>query len=88
MNFNMVVFFSCEDGKFEWRSVDGEVTLPLDTPKDLGKAKWREFIKSYDLCITGEVNFNEIVFTFLLYLFNTFHNNNRNFLETNDILFR
>ena len=24
-------------------------------------------------------------FTFLLYLFNTFHNNNRNFLETNDI---
>jgi len=37
-----------------WRSVDETKTLPLASPQDLGKAKWKEFLTSYDMCLTGE----------------------------------
>ena len=54
-NPTTLILSSCEEGGgFEWKSVDGQVILPLDNPKDIGKAKWREFIHSYDLCVTGE----------------------------------
>jgi len=40
--------------EFEWRSVDEKIVLPLESAKDIGKSKWKEFLSSFDLCITGE----------------------------------
>jgi len=37
-----------------WQSVDQAVSLALAGPADLGKAEWRRFLTSYDLCLTGE----------------------------------
>merc|ERR1719192_1459965 len=37
-----------------WQSVDQTVSLPLASPEELGKAEWRRFLSSHDLCLTGE----------------------------------
>merc|ERR1719471_2383536 len=37
-----------------WQSVDQTVSLPLKSPEELGKAEWRKFLSSHDLCLTGE----------------------------------
>ena len=39
--------------KWVWQSVDESVQLPLRGPDTLSKKQWREFINSYDMCLTG-----------------------------------
>ncbi len=40
-------------GSWMWQSVDETVQLPLRGPDVLAKKQWREFIASYDMCLTG-----------------------------------
>ena len=43
-----------QEDKWLWQSVDQTVSLPLASPEELGKAEWRRFLSSHDLCLTGE----------------------------------
>merc|ERR1719206_501262 len=43
-----------KEDKWLWQSVDQTVSLPLKSPEELGKAEWRKFLSSHDLCLTGE----------------------------------
>merc|ERR1719192_624192 len=43
-----------KEDKWLWQSVDQTVSLPLKSPEELGKAEWRKFLSSHDLCVTGE----------------------------------
>jgi manganese-transporting P-type ATPase len=43
--------------KWMWQSVDETVQLPLRGPDTLSKKQWREFINSYDMCLTGKEAF-------------------------------
>jgi len=42
------------DGTWTWQSVDQKVTLDLAGPSTMSRSEWRQFIKSYDMCLTGE----------------------------------
>merc|ERR1719495_796767 len=43
-----------QEDQWLWQSVDQTVSLPLASPEELGKAEWRRFLSSHDLCLTGE----------------------------------
>jgi len=53
-NPHTLILTEKEDNKWLWQSVDQTVSLPLASPEELGKAEWRRFLSSHDLCLTGE----------------------------------
>jgi len=48
------VILTEKDGKWSWLSVDQKSSYPLSGPKDMSRSEWAQFIKSTDLCLTGE----------------------------------
>ena len=45
--------FSDEVDGWVWKSVDEKETVSLKGPKELGNQQWKQFISSYDMCLTG-----------------------------------
>jgi len=53
-NPTTLILTSLNSEEWVWRSVDEKETLPLQGPKEMGKKQWKEFLSSYDMCLTGE----------------------------------
>ena len=45
--------FSDEVDGWVWKSVDEKETVSLKGPMELGNQQWKQFISSYDMCLTG-----------------------------------
>jgi cation-transporting ATPase 13A1 len=44
---------SSSSSSWVWQSVDESVQLSLRGPDSLAKKQWRDFLSSYDMCLTG-----------------------------------
>jgi cation-transporting ATPase 13A1 len=47
---------SSSSSSWVWQSVDESVQLPLRGPDSLAKTQWRDFLTSYDMCLTGQLS--------------------------------
>ncbi|XP_023336955.1 manganese-transporting ATPase 13A1 isoform X2 [Eurytemora carolleeae] len=53
-NSTTLILTSDEVDGWVWKSVDEKETVSLKGPKELGNQQWKQFISSYDMCLTGE----------------------------------